>query len=237
MMLLIDAGNSRIKWRLVGENVRASGACTHDAPGDLAACIETPGISRVLGCNVAGSSRGEALSAMLARRGLSVEWLSSSAQRCGVRNMYAHPSRLGADRWAALIGARGRCPHSKALVVMAGTATTLDILDANGNFVGGHILPGMALMRQSLSTGTAQLPLMGGRYRNRPRDTADAIVSGCLSAQAGAIERVFRYLDDPAAQCLLSGGSADEIEPLLDTPFQRVENLVLDGLHYIARAA
>jgi len=237
MMLLIDAGNSRIKWRLVGENVHASGACTHDAPNDLALCLETPGITRVLGCNVAGPVRGEALAAIIARRGLALEWISSGAQRCDVRNMYAHPARLGADRWAALIGARGYHRSRDVLVVMAGTATTLDILSADGRFTGGHILPGVELMRQALSHGTAQLPPTGGRYRNHPRDTADAIMSGCLNAQVGAIERVFRRMDAPGCVCLLSGGAADEIDPLLDIPFQRIENLVLDGLHRIARAA
>jgi len=237
MILLIDAGNSRIKWRLAGENVHASGAGTHEAPNDLAICIETPGITRVLGCNVAGLAKGEALAAIVARRGLTLEWISSGAQRCDVRNMYTHPARLGADRWAALIGARGYHRSKDILVVMAGTATTLDILCADGRFIGGHILPGVELMRQALRYGTAQLSPTGGRYRNHPRDTADAIVSGCLDAQAGAIERVFRRIDTPGAVCLLSGGSADEIEPLLGIPFQRVENLVLDGLHRIARAA
>ncbi|MDR0635412.1 MAG: type III pantothenate kinase [Azoarcus sp.] len=236
MMLLVDAGNSRIKWRLVGETVSASGACTHDATGELAACLETPGITRALGCNVAGPGRGEALAALLARRGLAMEWIGASARRCDVHNMYTHPARLGPDRWAALIGARGHHPHG-ALVVMAGTATTLDILTADGRFVGGHILPGIALMRATLGDSTAHLPTMGGHYRSLPRDTADAIVSGCLNAQAGAIERVFRRLDDSRAVCLLSGGSADDIAPLLDIPFRRVENLVLDGLHRIARAA
>jgi type III pantothenate kinase len=236
MILLIDAGNSRIKWRLVGENVHASGTCTHDAPNDLAVCIETPGITRVLGCNVTGPARGEAIAAIINRRGLALEWISSGAQRCGVHNMYTHPTRLGADRWAALIGARGYHRNRDVLVVMAGTATTLDILGADGRFTGGHILPGVELMRQALSHGTAQLPPTGGRYRNHPRDTADSIVSGCLNAQAGAIERTFRRMETPGAVCLLSGGAADEIGPLLDIPFQRVENLVLDGLRQIARA-
>ncbi|MDR2014603.1 MAG: type III pantothenate kinase [Azoarcus sp.] len=236
MILLIDAGNSRIKWRLVGENIHASGTCTHDAPNDLAVCTETPGITRVLGCNVTGPVRGEAIAAIIARRGLTPEWINAGAQRCGVHNMYTHPSRLGADRWAALIGARSHHRNRDVLVVMAGTATTLDILGADGRFTGGHILPGVELMRQALSHGTAQLPSTGGRYRNHPRDTADAIVSGCLNAQAGAIGRIFRHMDAPGAVCLLSGGAADEIEPLLDIPFQRIDNLVLDGLHQIARA-
>ncbi|MDR0563679.1 MAG: type III pantothenate kinase [Azoarcus sp.] len=236
MILLIDAGNSRIKWRLAGENVRASGACSHEAPNDLKICIETPGISRVLGCNVAGPVRGEELAALVARRGLLLEWVSADTQRCGVQNLYTHPSRLGADRWAALIGAHHLYPSRNILVAMAGTATTLDILTSDGRFIGGHILPGFALMRQILGQGTAQLPLTGGQLRNYPRDTADAIVSGCLNAQAGAITRVFRSINAPDALCLLSGGAADEIEPLMNIPFQRVENLVLDGLYQIAHA-
>jgi type III pantothenate kinase len=220
----------------VTQNVLSSGTCTHDAPNDLAVCIETPGITRALGCNVTGRARGEAIAAIIARRGLTLEWINSSAQRCGVHNMYTHPARLGADRWAALIGARGYHRRRDVLVVMAGTATTLDILSADGRFTGGHILPGVELMRQALSQGTAQLPPTGGRYRSHPRDSADAIVSGCLNAQAGAIERIFRRMDAPGAICLLSGGAADEIEPLLDIPFQRIDNLVLDGLHQIARA-
>ena len=235
MILLIDSGNSRIKWRLVADTTCGSGACTHDATETLGAAMDTPGITRIVGCNVASTARADAIRAIASSRGLSMEWITASSERCGIHNLYVHPSRLGADRWAALIGARSYHPHD-TLVVMAGTATTLDILTADGRFVGGHIMAGMELMRQSLTQGTAQLPAMGGRYRTRPSDTADAIVSGCLNAQAGAIERVFHQLDDTRALCLLSGGAADEIEPLLNIPFKRIDNLVLDGLHRIARA-
>jgi type III pantothenate kinase len=234
MILLLDVGNSRVKWRLVGRSVHSSGVATHDALGELAATLETPSITRVLGSNVAGAEIAATLSAMVARRNLTLEWISSSAERCGVTNLYTHPAQLGVDRWAALIGARARHPRA-TLVVMAGTATTIDMLASNGHFLGGLILPGLHLMRQALANHTAQLEPRGGRLAPAPRNTADAIFSGCLHAQAGAIERMFRQLREPYAQCLLSGGGADEIAPLLDITVQRVDNLVLDGLIQLAR--
>jgi type III pantothenate kinase len=234
MILLLDVGNSRIKWRLAGHGHQGAGTASHDALENLAVTLETPGITRILGSNVAGPAVAERLAAMSTRHGLSLEWITANAECCGVTNLYDHPSRLGADRWAALIGAHARC-RGTTLVVMAGTATTVDMLAANGHFLGGIILPGINLMRQSLTANTAGLELVTGRLSRTPRNTADAILSGCLHAQAGAVERMFRQLRDPRAHCLLSGGNADEIASMLDIAIQRVDNLVLDGLHRIAR--
>ncbi len=122
--------------------------------------------------------------------------------------------------------------------MLAGTATTIDFLDANGVFRGGLILPGLALMRHSLASGTAGLPLAQGTHHPLPLDTDDAIVSGALEATAGAIERMARHLSadvhgDAAAQqlsCLLSGGAAGALLPHLDLPTRHIEHLVLEGL-------
>jgi type III pantothenate kinase len=118
---------------------------------------------------------------------------------------------------------------------MAGTATTIDVLTADGCFRGGLILPGFDMMRRSLAAGTAGLPLAEGRYAAEPRCTADAIHSGCAHAQAGAVERMFRAVAGEAdAVCLLGGGAADQLEPLLEIPVQRVGHLVLEGVARIA---
>jgi type III pantothenate kinase len=152
-----------------------------------------------------------------------------------VRNAYERPEQLGADRWAALIGARSLHPGS-TLVVMAGTATTVDLLDGQGLFRGGLILPGLDLMRRSLARNTAQLDLLPGEFRDTPTNTADAIFSGCLSAQAGAVERMFQHIAaEPDALCLLSGGAALHLLPLLRIPVRPVENLVLEGLARIGQ--
>ena len=142
----------------------------------------------VMMSNVAGEA------ARLAIRQALVPWLAvlheveSTASAGGVTNLYENPVRLGVDRWCALIGARA-ITTAPCVVVMAGTATTVDTLDGDGRFLGGLILPGLELMRRSLARDTAALPLAAGKYSVYPRCTDDAITSGCIEAQAGAIER------------------------------------------------
>lgn len=237
MILLIDAGNTRIKWRVIparGEGWIDQGACTHDEIAQLKAVLGTYPIRSLLGTNVAGTETAARIDAFARPHGIVPDWLTPVADCCGVHNHYERPAQLGADRWAALIGARRMHPHA-CLVVTAGTATTVDLLDAGGGFQGGLILPGIDLMLRALATNTARLPLAEGRYTPTPRCTADAIRSGCLLAQAGAVERMFRQIAaEPDALCLLGGGAADHLTDLLDLPLRRVDNLVLLGLETIA---
>ena len=231
-MIAIDAGNTRIKWGIHdGARWLDQGALPTSEVSRLAeVSAHWPRGERVVACNVAGEVVGATISAALASRFGALHWLRSSAQCCGVRNGYEQPERLGADRWAALIGARAQTAHA-CLVVCVGTATTVDWLAADGEFRGGLILPGVDLMRASLARNTAQLPLAEGEFRCAPRNTMDAIVSGCLHAQIGAIERMFAKLaGEPGAICLLTGGAAQGLVPLLNIPFKLTENLILDGL-------
>nr|WP_211162918.1 type III pantothenate kinase [Aromatoleum diolicum] len=234
--MLIDAGNTRIKWGIVRDGQwLAEGALRHDQLDQLHALAAAHvGIRRVFGSNVAGLRTAAGIAEALGDSAPAPQWLHSSAECCGVRNAYDTPAQLGSDRWAALIGARALQPAA-CLVVNAGTATTVDVLDAAGTFQGGIILPGEHLMRRSLARDTAQLPLADGHYAAAPRNTADAITSGCRNAQAGAVERMFRQIArEPLSRCLLSGGGADALAELLDVPFSRVDNLVLKGLAVVA---
>lgn len=237
MMLLLDAGNTRIKWSVaapgaaLGDWVGAGAFVRAEAATALAAVLDAhPRIARVLGTNVAGPAVGAMIESQLGAAGLAVEWLTVTAARGGVRNGYTTPTQLGADRWAALIGAR-HLHRGPCVVACAGTATTADLLDADGLFRGGIILPGVDLMLRALAGNTAQLPLADGHFSGTPRNTADAIVSGCLQAQAGAVERMFAQIAGQSdALCLLSGGAAERFADLLDLPLRRVNNLVLIGL-------
>jgi type III pantothenate kinase len=230
-VLCIDAGNTRLKWGL-----REAGAWL--AKGTSLDTIDARP-ARILACNVAGDAPRSAIAACAARAGVAVEWQRSRAEQCGVRNGYDPVEQLGADRWAALIGARA-LHHGDCLVVMSGTATTIDVLTAAGRFPGGLILPGLALMREALAGGTANLPTAAGAFAEWPTNTFDAIASGALQATAGAIERMFRQIDrgdDPL--CLLSGGAATSlgsVSPRLTLPHRLVDNLVLEGLAVIAEA-
>ncbi|MQY52205.1 type III pantothenate kinase [Rhodocyclus tenuis] len=230
MILAIDAGNSRIKWGVWHDDAwQAQGALALAEAASLAELIEPwPAPSRIVICNVAGAAVDASLRLALGERLAQARWLRPGARQCGVVNRYQSPERLGADRWAALIGARARVTGA-CLVVCAGTATTVDLLDAEGVFQGGLILPGLDLMRRSLADATALLPFADGEFCEQPRRTEDAIVSGCLHAQAGAVERLYRQLPE-GSPCLLSGGSAPALAARLALPVWRIDNLVLEGL-------
>ena len=235
IMIAIDAGNTRIKWGVHdGHAWVALGAVPTAAADRLAdAAMAWPARAHAVACNVAGKAVGQCISDVLAARFSPLTWLSASGAACGVNNSYEQPEQLGADRWAALIGARalqGNAGHA-SLVVCAGTATTVDWLDAHGVFRGGVILPGVDLMRAALARNTAQLPLAAGEFRAEPRNTTDAIVSGCLHAQIGAIERLFASVAvESGALCLLTGGAVQCLAPLLRIPYKRIDTLILDGL-------
>lgn len=234
MILCLDCGNSRLKWGLHdGSSWREQGALVHDEISRLAevCCRYSP--SQVILANVAGPAVETVIVAALgpAARGLRI--VRSSAAAGGVTNLYAKPEQLGVDRWCALIGARA-LGTSARLVVMAGTATTVDSLDAQGCFTGGLILPGLNMMLRGLAQGTAALPVARGNYVSAPRSTDDAIVTGCIDAQLGAIERAFARLGDPEACCLLSGGHAETLAQYLVIPHVLSQNLPLEGLRQLA---
>ena len=232
MIVAIDAGNSRIKWGLHdGHAWAARGVlATADVTWLKEAAEDWPADALVVVCNVAGGAVGRAIDALLASLRRTAVHFHASSECCDVQNGYASPSQLGADRWAALVGARGLC-REDCIVVCAGTATTIDRLDADGRFVGGVILPGFDLMRSALAGNTAQLPLAEGELREMPTNTMDAIVSGCFNAQLGAIERMFSPLSDLAgACCLITGGAAPRLLPHLRVPVRHEENLILSGL-------
>jgi type III pantothenate kinase len=235
-MLLLDVGNSRCKWALVQDGIWVSQGVAGNtewlALQQAFAVLPTP--SRILVSNVAGEAMAQRLRAICAGWECPLEFVTASAGQCGVRNGYQQAGRLGSDRWAALIAAWSQV-HDACLVVNCGTATTVDALSAQGEFLGGLILPGAGLMQHSLATNTAQLMAEQGTLQDFPRNTADAIYSGMLRATLGAIRHQFGLLQARygAVRCLLSGGAAGVVQPHLDLPSDRVDNLVLKGLQII----
>lgn len=238
MILCLDSGNTRLKWGLHdGSRWLEQGAAGHDDAAALPALTQRwPRPAQVLLANVAGPAAVARIVAGLGAWAPALREVRSEAQRAGVTNLYRHPERLGVDRWCALIGARARTSDA-CLVVMAGTATTIDTLDADGNFLGGMILPGGDLMRRSLAADTAALPFADGRHADYPRGTDDAIVTGCIEAQVGAIERAWQRLGNIDKVCLLSGGNAASLAPHLGIRWRAVANLPLEGLLRLALEA
>ena len=236
--VLLDAGNTAVKWRIVSPDGPWSDA---DPRGTIP--VGTPRLAEELqdACKAAGCSLSDAAGccvapqsvqdtidgATIAALGRPVRWLTAAtrfeAPGISLRNGYRDPMQLGADRWHALIGARAVRPRGTLLVVSAGTATTVDTLTDDGRFVGGVIAPGIRLMHDSLARGTARLPRADGAYRPHPDNTGDAMQTGIIDAQIGLIERRIGRIrvdraaasvrgddaDDRAIHVLLSGGNAE----------------------------
>lgn len=243
MLLLIDAGNTRIKWAVVDDaqgDWLEAGVLLHAELDKLATHLQAHPITSVLISNVAGAAVAAQLTQQLASCGAAppaLQWFQSASECAGVRNGYSQPQQLGSDRFASLIGARHLFRQEDLLVVTCGTATTIDALKADGSFIGGMILPGLGTMAQSLAVNTAQLPVaiptaMPVNADNAGHlfadNTQDAIINGCISAQVGAITRALAA--HGPARCIISGGAAAYISPHVTSPCEQVDNLVLIGL-------
>lgn len=242
--LAIDIGNTRLKWALYeqarsGAALQAHGAVFLETIDTLAEAEwrDLPAPSSMLGCVVAGDGVKRRIEEQLELWEIEPRWVVSSAQACGVINGYDHPVRLGVDRWVALIGARhhmlARGAPRPVLVVMVGTAVTVDALDATGRFLGGLILPGFGLMLRALEMGTAGLKAPTGEAVDFPTNTSDALMSGGADALAGGVERMHRKLRNRTGQTplvLMSGGAAVKLAPITELELEVVETLIFDGL-------
>jgi type III pantothenate kinase len=239
VLLAFDAGNTRIKWGVHdGHAWSALGAIDTASAARLYESIRgVLPVDTAIACNVAGEAVRSELERACAQAQAPLTVIAAAAAQLGVTNGYADPAQLGADRWAALVAAHHAGGGHK-LVVNAGTALTVDALEAGGAFLGGLIVPGPALMRAALNRGTAGLRLTEGALAQFPRSTPDAITSGAMQACLGAIERLAAAMaaqGSPVERVVLSGGAANEIAGSLKLRYDLRENLVLDGLALIAR--
>jgi type III pantothenate kinase len=246
--LLLDLGNTRLKAGLgsAAGQLTLLGHAQHRgrdmavALAEALGGVELDAAAGALCANVAGEAAGQALARALgARSGAPLAFLRAQAEACGVHCAYPEPQRLGADRWAALLGARG-LGDSAALVVDAGSALTIDAMAGGGRHLGGWILPGLAMMIEALEARTGDLEALRRASTRRPGefpvDTGPAMEAGALLAAAGAVTRARQRLErlsGSPARLLLAGGDAPALLAELGAG-EHVPDLVLLGL---ARAA
>jgi type III pantothenate kinase len=238
LILAVDAGNSRVKWALHDGRVfvRDGWVTLADLAALDAQWAALPAPSSIVIANVAGDEVAGQLRKISGRWPTAPRWAASTRSQAGVSNRYEDPSQLGVDRWAALIGARSLC-SDPCVVVNAGTATTVDALDAQGEFIGGIIIPGFDLMHESLAANTARLSAERGNFTAFPRTTRDAITSGAVQALCGAVERMRSAMLDAGHRepvLVFSGGAGELVARHMGRPVRIVDKLVLTGLVRIA---
>ena len=248
-LLAIDVGNTRLKWALFerpGKSAQAlcQGAEFLENIDKLAegpwAALNPP--SHMLGCVVAGDAARRRVEEQMELWDVSPQWVVASDNEAGLTNGYDFPTRLGADRWVAMIGAWHRMlsqgPARPIVVAMVGTAVTVEAIDSSGRFLGGLILPGHGIMLRALESGTAGLHVPTGEVRDFPTNTSDALTSGGTYAIAGAMERMVQQLHrhcGVAPKCFMTGGAGWKMAPSLSVPFELVDNLIFDGLLEMAQ--
>jgi len=244
--LLVDIGNSRVKWATLeqgrlGEQRGAEhvGWAVDDWRRVL---FVQPGISRVIAATVAGGPSAEALRAA-ARLEVGAEaiFVATTREAAGVRNAYADPQLLGVDRWLAVLAAHRAVP-GPCCIADIGTAATVDAVTGDGQHLGGFIVPGPALMMQSLWRGTSELAVKtatsGASGSSLFADnTRDAIARGCCVAIAALVDRSVAELANRVSVqpvLLLTGGAASQVLPYVTTSAKVVPELVLQGLAILA---
>jgi type III pantothenate kinase len=244
MKLLVDVGNSCIKWAyLEGGELREHGGIAHggykldEVLG--AAWRKLPKPSQVIVANVAGPMANHVLNQLSQQYfGLMPTYMISSAKAGGVTSGYRDPARLGVDRWAALIGAFNR-HGAPACVIDCGTAITLDAITRDGRHLGGLIAPGIHLMRHALVGATAGITDEEDDEDSGvfAQDTRAAVAGGALQSAVGLIERVSAQMLaelGSEAKRLITGGDAERLLPYLQEGYRLVPHLVLEGLSVMA---
>jgi len=244
MILLLDAGNTAVKWGL-GEagKVVTSGSFIHSGNDVNVQATQSwsamPTPAGVNIANVAGAQLGKQLCAWISQQwGLVPEFITTTSQACGVTNAYAVPENLGVDRWVALIGAHHHSSSAKC-VVDCGTAITLDMLGADGVHQGGLILPGVEMLQQLLLSNTA---VKNTSCTQEPEKlfamcTEDAVNGGALYMAVAAIDRIVADMAAAAGappDVVITGGDASRILTLLTCLARHDPELVLKGLAILA---
>ena len=248
MTLLVDIGNSRVKWARLGADglgqQSASSYAGWTAVDWSAALFAGDRVERVLASSVAGPAAAAALDAAARlATGRPAQFVTTTRAAAGVVNGYANPALLGVDRWLAVIGSYARV-RGACVVADIGTAATVDVVSGNGRHLGGFIVPGQRLMVASLLGSTGDLAAHHaaseavGAQGGFADNTREAIERGCRLALAALVDRSLseaeRSLGEPC-RLLLTGGGAAEVLPDLRGTAEHVPDLVLRGLAELVR--
>lgn len=238
--LLLDGGNSKLKWAWVQNGrIGRSGKAAYTDLQALARDWHQHGSQthRIVGAAVCGADKQARVAQQLPRP---VEWLASMPQALGIRNHYRQTTEHGADRWFNILGSRRHSRHA-CLVVSCGTAVTLDALTDDNQYLGGSIMPGFHLMKEAMAQHTAHLDRPVGKVYAFATTTPNALASGMTDAVCGAVvlmhERLRQKVGiDKPVDVIITGGAAVRVVQALPPQFgldnrvEIVDNLVIHGL-------
>lgn len=247
MKLLVDIGNSRVKWTVMDKDGLADSQDFQRSKTGIKASLNKvwkslTDVEAVFVANVAGDKLAQQLTEWTQKQWqLTPTFVTSEAKRFGVSNAYDEPEKLGIDRWLSLIAARQHARQAQC-VIDCGTAMTIDIVSKTGQHQGGMILPGLSLMRSSLAANTEALTEAPGEkeFKTLATNTFSATQAGTLYSISATLERIINDLRqgfDNQIRFIISGGDAVQLLPLLPDDIHHYPDIVLKGLAFYARQA
>ncbi|MCB2428321.1 type III pantothenate kinase [Methylophaga pinxianii] len=245
MILLVDIGNSQIKWATIQSKVLAESQHFSRPKTGVKAALNKAwkpldGIEAVFVSNVAGDKVATQLSEWVEKQWkLTPIFVQSEKRRFGVTNAYEQPETLGVDRWLAIVAGR---QHARQVtcIIDCGTAITVDIVTEKGQHQGGLIVPGLSLMKQMLTDNTDALSNVAqeSEFNLLATNTHSAVQAGTLYMVTATLENLINDLQQnfkDEIRFLITGGDAEELIPLLPQPLLHEPDLVLKGLAQYAR--
>lgn len=244
MKLVVDVGNSAIKWATLGDDQLSGHAFADYGVARMSDVLDAHWLERqtpdaVFAASVAGAVVDDAITRWVqVNWDIDVDWIETSGECCGVTNAYAEPAQLGVDRWLAIIAAWHRV-GGKVCVVDCGTAITIDGVDADGRHIGGAIAPGARMMRNALF-GTAGIHATATGGSEFPAtDTGEAVRIGSDYAVAGFVDRGLAAIQQQLqgdVRCIITGGGAAQLAAMPGEQFELVPDLVLRGIAIVIKA-
>jgi len=245
-MLLIDIGNSRIKWAVWQNNQITDYSAVAYSKDNLPAVltenladISQPRLQQqqVFVCSVAGRAINQlVLNWFEVYWQISAEFIETKNRQCGVVNAYHQVSALGVDRWLGMLAAYQR--HKKAVCVIdCGTAVTIDVVNETGQHLGGLIMPGMQMMQQALLTGAQRIESIQGQASSLADNTQDAVIGGCINLLVSGLDGLYRKYSEQfngELACVMTGGDGEKLASAMESNCHYEEDLILYGLYLAA---
>jgi len=247
-MLLIDIGNSRIKWAAWQNNQMVGYSSMAYSEDNLQEGLikNLSGISRtgfdqqrVCVCSVASESINQLVFRWFETHWqISAEFIETQNRQCGVVNAYHKTSDLGVDRWLGMLAAYQR--HKKAVCIIdCGTAVTFDVVNETGQHLGGLIMPGLQMMQQALLIGTQRIDSIQGQVSSLADNTQDAVIGGCTHLLVSGLDGLYRKYSkqfDGELMCVMTGGDGEKLSNAMESNCHYEEDLILYGLYLAARS-
>ena len=240
MILEIDAGNTRIKWRIfLDDIIQSRGAVDHkDLESWLKELDQILLLDKIRMSSVADRDTVKRIALYSSQRNCLFFEAKSEKETAGVFCGYVDPSTMGVDRWMAVVAAYNRF-RLPCVIVDAGSAITLDVVDGSGQHLGGYIMPGLEMAQEALLAGTKNVNIKLLDMKNPVcllpgQSTQQCVIRGQLLMLKSMVESIVEKTQNEkmTTQVILTGGNGEQLATIFDNLVYFEPDLVLDGLKF-----